>query len=64
VRSLHNEGTLVLNSATDVPHPLISERCEESAGCNPVPGMGGVDRAYRLLKATIGWLFSTRVVIL
>jgi hypothetical protein len=59
MRTLHIERTFALNIATDVPPPLTSERCEESAGCIPVPEMDDVDPAFRLLKSTIGWFFST-----
>jgi len=64
VRTSHHDGPLVIDIASGVPTRLSGERFEESAGCMPVPDADDVDRAYRLLKATIGWLFSTSVVIL
>jgi hypothetical protein len=64
VRTLHTDGTLALDIASGVPTLFSSERFEESVGCIPVRDTDDVDRAFRLLKTTIGWLFSTRVVIL
>jgi hypothetical protein len=57
------DGTPTFNTASGVPTFFTKERCEESACYIPAHEMEHVIPAFRLLKTTIGWLFSTSVVI-